>query len=529
MKILLIEDNPGDARLIQEMLAQVPGRPFLLECADRLSAALERISQGSIDVLLVDLSLPDSHGFDTFLKVQAQAPRAAKILLTGLDDEELALQAIEQGAQDYLVKGRVDSNLLVRTLRYAVERQRLLTELEESKQQQLQLKDQFLSHVSHELRSPLAAIHGFTEILLDGLAGDLKPEQREYLQITLKNVHQLRKMIEDLLMVTRAKAGKIVTNRSCVSLGQLIADTLSTLSLAAGAKGITVSSEVTASKLPPAYADPDRVRQVLSNLIDNAIKYTPEGGEVTVAAAVVKEEADFIRVAVADTGSGISAEHAPLVFERLYQAAESLDSSRKGLGLGLHIAKELVTAQGGRIWLESKIGAGSTFFFTLPIFSLAGLLAPILVPENLRDGSISLIAIELFPAGKTSSGTGGQCALDLAREALKRCIVPQTHLVLPNLFGTDAERTLFALACANKAKAKTLVGRIRKELVPTQDSPLFGYDPRISLMQLDIPPIQQDQSWEQLVSDVAARIEQAVQAHVEGKKTSDEREENSYC
>ena len=124
IKVLLIEDNPGDVRLIREILAEVRGARFDLECADRLSAGLERLAAGGIDVILLDLGLPDSQGFDTFSKVYAQSPQAPILLLTGLDDEALAVQAVQQGAQDYLVKGQVDGNLLVRAMRYAIERKR---------------------------------------------------------------------------------------------------------------------------------------------------------------------------------------------------------------------------------------------------------------------------------------------------------------------------------------------------------------------------------------------------------------------
>jgi len=124
IKVLLIEDNPGDVCLIREMLAEVRGVRFDLECADRLSTGLERLAEGGIDVILLDLGLPDSLGFDTFTTVYAQAPEAPIIVLTGLDDEALAVQAVRAGAQDYLVKGQVDGDLLVRAVRYAIERKR---------------------------------------------------------------------------------------------------------------------------------------------------------------------------------------------------------------------------------------------------------------------------------------------------------------------------------------------------------------------------------------------------------------------
>ena len=124
MKILLIEDNPGDARLIREMLAEAETGSFALEWVPRLSDGLERLNQGEIDMVLLDLGLPDSQGLDTFIKAQAQAPQVPFVVLTGLADETLALSAMRQGAQDYLVKGATDPNALLRAIRYATERKK---------------------------------------------------------------------------------------------------------------------------------------------------------------------------------------------------------------------------------------------------------------------------------------------------------------------------------------------------------------------------------------------------------------------
>jgi DNA-binding NarL/FixJ family response regulator len=151
VRVLLIEDNPGDARLIREMLVEARSIAFALECADRLVAGLERLGQGEIDVILLDLSLPDAQGLDTFVKAHAQVPGVPIVVLTGLDDGALAIEAVQKGAQDYLVKGQVEGNLLVRVLRYAIERHRLLAEVEQAQRREQQERERAARSYQHYL------------------------------------------------------------------------------------------------------------------------------------------------------------------------------------------------------------------------------------------------------------------------------------------------------------------------------------------------------------------------------------------
>src|SRR5579863_8010094 len=180
-RVLLIEDNQGDADLVRLRLVESK-TPVEVDCVQRLTDGLDSLSKHAPSVILLDLNLPDSHGAETFRKVLAQAPGVPVVILSGQDDEALAIKAVHQGVQDYLVKGDITSNHLERAMRYAMERQALLRTLEMSRHQQLEFKNQFLSHVSHELRTPLTSIHQFVTILLDGLAGEISPEQRDHLK-----------------------------------------------------------------------------------------------------------------------------------------------------------------------------------------------------------------------------------------------------------------------------------------------------------------------------------------------------------
>ncbi|HXG51283.1 MAG TPA: HAMP domain-containing sensor histidine kinase [candidate division Zixibacteria bacterium] len=237
---------------------------------------------------------------------------------------------------------------------------------EESRRQQIEIKNRFFSHISHELRTPLAAVHQFITILMDGIPGELKREQREYLEIALKNVRQLQGMVGDLLEAARAEDGKIVVEPRPVDLRSVIGDLRAELQPAAAEKSVALSAEV-ADGLPPVLADPRRVRQILSNLVDNGVKFTPPGGRVAIRARRPHAAADFVQVSVSDTGCGIAPEALNRIFDRLYQEERTAQANRRGLGLGLYICRELVARHGGRIWVESEIGKGSAFHFTLPV------------------------------------------------------------------------------------------------------------------------------------------------------------------
>jgi two-component system cell cycle sensor histidine kinase/response regulator CckA len=263
--------------------------------------------------------------------------------------------------------------------------------LEQIRRDEMRFKDEFLSHVSHELRSPLTAIKQFTTILLGGLAGELNKEQHEYQEIILKNVRQLQSMIDDLLEVTRLQTGKLTIELENVSVSNAVSDSFNTLQETARGKGVTLSSDLPPG-LPSAHADQTRVRQILIILLDNAIKFSPPNSAVHVQARLLEEDPHFLLLEVSDTGCGISPEMAEKIFERLYQESEPIQASRKGLGLGLYICKELVTRQGGQIWVERRTEQGSTFSFTLPAFSLNSVIGPLIETSNL-DESIAVARI----------------------------------------------------------------------------------------------------------------------------------------
>jgi sigma-B regulation protein RsbU (phosphoserine phosphatase) len=505
IKILLVEDNPYDAELLREMLSGVSTTQFEWVHVPRLNEAINRLQEERFDSILLDLSLPDSNGQETLAKAYAQAHDTPIVVLTGHSDDALAIRSVHQGAQDYLMKGQVDGPGLARSIRYAIERHRLIGELDRGRQQQLKIKDQFLSHVSHELRSPLAVIHQFVTILLDRLAGDLTADQNEYLEVILRNVNQLRDMIEDLLEVTRAETGKLSIHPQLIPVDEAMTDVLGTLRVAAEGKGIQLSEDVSLD-LPFAYADPNRLRQVLMNLIDNAVKFTPKGGKISVRARVFWEDDHFLCISITDTGCGISSEESKKIFEAMYQGKDSYSMARKGLGLGLYICKELVSRHGGRIWVESEPGQGSTFFFTLPIFSLAHQLAPILLPKNLQFGSIALFTVEISAKDKRELTKADEPVLREVGNILQHCTLIDKDFLLPRMATTKWKELFLIVAFAQQQGAEILKGRINEQFRRYEKLPQGGLEAEVAFEILDVPKAEVDLPGQNLVKDLTRRI-----------------------
>jgi sigma-B regulation protein RsbU (phosphoserine phosphatase) len=465
-QVLLIEDNPGDADLVR--LRLVEGKsPVNVNCVNRLADGLASLTRETPSVVLLDLNLPDSHGAETFRRIMEHAPTVPIVVLSGQDDEVLAMKAVHQGVQDYLIKGDISSKHLERAIRYAVERQALLRSLEITQKQQLEFKNRFLSHVSHELRTPLTCIHQYVSLLVDGLAGPLAPDQSDHLKTVLKSVNQLHAMIRDLLEATRAESGKMRIEPRCIALGELVQQTIAMMRPMADEKKIGLEIGLD-QRLPLVHADPDRVLEVLINLVDNAIKFTPPEGSVMVQASLVDADPAYVYLSVSDTGRGIGPEAKALIFERLYQDPDSIDNNRSGLGLGLFICREIVRLHEGRIWVSSEPGQGTTFSFTLPVYSLPKLLAPVIVHQDRLRPAFVLVRVELTPRHSPPRGnwkeTWQQCL-----EIVRRCAYLDKDLVLPPMGTSGATETFFVVASTDLQHSGILTARLREQLERVPD------------------------------------------------------------
>jgi signal transduction histidine kinase len=469
LQVLLVEDNSGDALLLREMFKKEKPGSFQLTHVSSLGEALVLLAKGGMDIVLLDLGLPDGHGLDTVRRAHAVAPEIPLIVLTGLEDEALVAEAMKEGAQDYLIKGQIENRALPRALRHSIERRRMQSETDLIRKHQMQFKDEFLSHVSHELRSPLTAIHQFVTILQDGLAGALVPEQHQYLQIVLRNVKQLDSMINDLLDVTRVQSGKLIMELQYASASDAIVYVVNTLQGAAKAKGVALDSDIE-DGLPMVCADPTRIRQILVVLVDNAIKFTPTGGVVKVKARTFGDDPNLVVLEVSDTGCGISPALTERIFERLFQAPDPAWAGRKGLGLGLYICKELVTLQGGHIWAKSILGQGAAFSFTLPVFSLPKLIAPALLQEGRGNRSITLVITEL---GSRTGWLSDEVRAEYChrvRDLLRRCLYSDLDILLPKVGSAGAAELFFIVVVTDAMGSEAILKRIREQFDARDDA-----------------------------------------------------------
>jgi signal transduction histidine kinase len=361
IRALLVEDNPGDARLIREMLREAGAGHASVDIAhaDRLASGLEHLASMGADVILLDLSLPDSSGFDTFSVLHTAAPGVPIVVLSGLDDESLAIRAVQEGAQDYLVKGQVDGGTILHALRYAIERQRL----EQARYDLERQRDEFFASVSHDLRTPVAAIKAAIGVVLANEPTNMPPALHRLLGNIDLAADELARLIEDLLEIARLQAGRVELWRTRVDLREAVSRAVRPLEPLVETRHQHLELRFPDSAVGAAV-DVERFGRVVRNLVGNAQKYGPDGGRITIS---LEQQPGEVCLSVADDGPGIPSDEHERIFDRFYRAAGTTANGPVGSGLGLPIARALVELHGGRLWVESAPGHGSTFRATLPI------------------------------------------------------------------------------------------------------------------------------------------------------------------
>jgi signal transduction histidine kinase len=372
INVLLIEDNPGDARLIKESLAETTANPFHLETVDTLAGGLHRLNTGDIDALLLDLALPDSFGFETFVRAKAQALGVAIIVLTGLDDQSMALRVVREGAQDFVAKGELTGNNLARAIRHAIERERLEQELRKLNEElEARVKNRtealeaankeleaFSYSVSHDLRAPLTQLHGFSNLLLDNHAAHLDEQGQRFLRNIKDGAMRMSALIDDLLTLAKVSRQEL---RFCdVELGSLVEEVRKEFEAETNARGI----EWKIGPLPRIKCDRGLMRRALVNLLSNAIKFTRkrEHALIEISNKIIDGKQAIL---VRDNGVGFDMQYADKLFAPFQRLHREKDF--EGTGIGLATVQRIIHKHSGTIWADSEPGLGATFYFTLGV------------------------------------------------------------------------------------------------------------------------------------------------------------------
>ncbi|MFP4057655.1 MAG: ATP-binding protein [Candidatus Brocadiia bacterium] len=374
--IAVVDDDPQDVAIIRQHLEAIPDWDLEFTSYTDPEEALAQLAAQPVDAVCVDYYMGKLTGIDLLEKLRAAEPFLPVVILTGMSDETLAVEAMKAGAADYLPKSLVSQSSLKRAIANGIEKAQLRQAVaEERRKLRRRNRDllrrneeihRFYHTLSHELKTPLTSAREFVCILLDGIPGPLNPEQREYLDIVRQSCDQINVYIEDLLDLTRAETGKLTVNLRPCSLQALVQRVVASMSPVADERGVRLSHQVEPD-LPQVTLDDARISEVLSNLLSNALKFTPREGRVVVRAGRDQDRPGYLVIGVEDTGAGISREQRDRIFDRLYQADRDGTTGQRGLGLGLSICKELVRLHGGEIWVESEPGQGSTFSFAIPI------------------------------------------------------------------------------------------------------------------------------------------------------------------
>jgi signal transduction histidine kinase len=425
--ILLIEDNPGDARLLREMFDDQGAHNAEMTHVDCMGAAEKYLVEYAVDIILLDPGLPDAQGLGAIRRTRAAAPRIPLVVLTGSDDEMLAEQALQEGAQDYLIKGQVEARGILRALRYATERKRLE-----------RLKDEFVSTVSHELRTPLTSISGSLGLLMGNAAGNLPKPMARLLAIAHTNSQRLVRLVDDILDIEKMQAGRMIFNFSRVEVRALVAQAIAATRGFAESYGVRVRLEA-ARAATEVRADSDRLLQVVTNLLSNAIKFSPADHEVVVA---LEKGTDMVRLTVRDHGPGIPVDFKPLIFEKFAQADAGAARQKGGTGLGLSIVKQIVDRLSGEVGFADAPGGGTIFHVQLPCWDHVASLA---IDREAKPGAARLLLCEddLDTALTLREQLRRAAfATDFAYsegDALKRAMATQYHAILVDIHLADGD------------------------------------------------------------------------------------------
>ncbi|HEY9734422.1 MAG TPA: ATP-binding protein [Drouetiella sp.] len=355
--VLLIEDSQADAKYVQKIL---PTHLYRFVHVDRLERAREAMQENSnFDVILLDLSLPDESGLSTIMSTISWANSVPIVILTGLADEDLAIQAVKCGAQDYICKQDLSGPSLSRTIRYAIERKQ--HDKDAKRLAVLEKHEEFMATLTHDLKNPLIGNNMILELMAEQVLGVVSAEQASLLLNLRDSNSLLISMIQSLIDVYRFEKDVDSVKMESVEPLLIIDKCMKSIAPIAMHRQIKLSTNF-ADSVETITADADAFRRVMQNLLDNALKFTPDGGAIGIDAYATNGSIVF---KITDSGPGIPKEEQSHLFERFAQGRAGKKFT-PGIGLGLYLCKQLVCAHRGEISCSSDIGCGTTFTVKLP-------------------------------------------------------------------------------------------------------------------------------------------------------------------
>jgi len=476
LRILMLEDVPTDAELMERALRK-GNISFISKRVDTKENFLGGLNDFSPDLILSDFNLPAFNGLEALAIVTKEFPDVPFILVTGALGEERAVEVLKSGASDYILKENLSRlpHALLRALREAEEKkerkraeERLkeyAAELEKANQELRkidEIKSEFVSVASHELRTPLSSIKNAVQLILKGKTGEINENQTKFLSMAERNINRLTNILNDLLDLSRIESGKISINFQEIDLRSPIEFIQSSFKSQTDGKTIQLKMDVPAELLP-VYGDREKIEQILTNLIGNAIKFTPEGGEISISAKPFHGNKDMVAISVRDSGTGIPEDQLGKVFEKFYQVEGSLERTVGGTGLGLAITKGLVEAQYGKIWVESELGKGSTFTFTLPVsegerrdLNFRATLDREFRSSVENNFPLTLFLIEVMEGSNETK----KSAFEKVEEVFKKCLCRRADIILRR----TGENILAGLCETDVKGAQIIRQRIEDEL-----------------------------------------------------------------
>ena len=359
-RLLVVDDDDAFRSLVKIALTDAG---FDVDEAVDGRQALEVAQKQSYGLILLDVKMPDIDGLQALKMLREITPDSDFMMITGYHYIAIAVESIKLGAKEYLTKP-VDADDLVHRIRASLRAHAAEARLKD-------LQADFTSRLLYEIRNPLGTVKSAVSFLLRGMAGPLSDQQHEVLNHLDTATAKMVALISDMIDLTKFELGRVNLEKKPTTLQEFIPSICSRLEPQAQAKKITLNSAI-AQNIPTIELDAEKIDQVVTNLIDNAVKYSVEGGTVAVNASMVTVQSDgkqknFVEISVKDSGAGISHDELPYVFDKYKEFLTGKKSEKKTTGLGLAICRSIVEAHNGRMDVESEIGKGSTFKLLLPV------------------------------------------------------------------------------------------------------------------------------------------------------------------